>query len=116
MEFSLIIDALIAVLLVATNAYATVLNRKLTVLRDGKSDMAALIASFSESAERAGNGIETLKQAAGRSGEDLLEVICRSWPGTITILITGEPSVESASRLIRAGRLVGCCASAVFRR
>lgn len=71
MEFSLIIDALIAVLLVATIAYAAVLNRKLTVLRDGKSDMAALIASFSESAERAGNGIETLKQAAGRSGEDL---------------------------------------------
>ena len=71
MEFSLIIDALIAVLLVATIAYAAVLNRKLSVLRDGKSEMAALIASFSESAERAGSGVETLKQAAGHSGEVL---------------------------------------------
>jgi hypothetical protein len=71
MDFSLIIDALIAVLLVATIAYAAVLNRKLSVLRDGKSEMAALIASFSESAERAGSGVETLKQAAGRSGEVL---------------------------------------------
>lgn len=71
MDFNLIFDALIAVLLVATIGYAAVLNRKLTVLRDGKSEMAALIASFSESAERAGNGVETLKHAAGRSGEAL---------------------------------------------
>jgi hypothetical protein len=71
MDFSLIIDALIAVLLVATIAYAAVLNRKLGILRDGKTEMAALIASFSDSAERAGSGVETLKQAAGRSGEDL---------------------------------------------
>ncbi len=71
MDFSLIIDALIAVLLVATIAYAAVLNRKLGVLRDGKSEMTALIASFSESAERAGSGVETLKQAAERSGEAL---------------------------------------------
>ena len=71
MDFNLIFDALIAVLLVATIGYAAVLNRKLTVLKDGKSEMAALIASFSESAERAGTGVETLKQAAGRSGEAL---------------------------------------------
>ena len=71
MDFNLIFDALIAVLLVATIGYAVVLNRKLTVLRDGKSEMAALIASFSESTERAGSGVETLKQAAGRSGDVL---------------------------------------------
>ena len=71
MEFSLIIDALIVVLLVATIAYAAVLNRKLGVLRDGKSEMEALIASFSESTERAGSGVESLKREAGRSGEAL---------------------------------------------
>jgi hypothetical protein len=71
MEFSLIIDALIAVLLVATIAYAAVLNRKLGVLRDGKSEMEALIVSFSESTERAGSGVESLKREAGRSGEAL---------------------------------------------
>lgn len=71
MEFSLILDALIAALLVATIGYAAVLNRKLGVLRDGKSEMEALIASFSESTERAGSGVESLKQEAGRSGEAL---------------------------------------------
>lgn len=71
MEFSLIFDALIAVLLVATIGYAAVLNRKLGVLRDAKSEMEALIASFSEATERAGSGVESLKQEAGRSGEAL---------------------------------------------
>ena len=71
MEFNLIFDALIAVLLVATIAYAAILNRKLGVLRDTKSEMAALIARFSESTERAGSGVESLKQEAGRSGEVL---------------------------------------------
>ncbi len=71
MEFSLIIDAIIAILLVATIAYAAVLNRKLGVLRDGKAEMEALIASFSESTERAGSGVESLKREAGRSGEAL---------------------------------------------
>ena len=71
MEFSLILDAFIAALLVATIGYAAVLNRKLGVLRDGKSEMEALIASISESTERAGIGVESLKQEAGRSGEAL---------------------------------------------
>ncbi len=71
MEFSLILDALIVVLLVATIAYAAVLNRKLGVLRDAKSEMEALIVSFSEPIERAGSGVESLKQEAGRSGKAL---------------------------------------------
>jgi len=71
MEFSLIIDGLIVVLLVATIAYAAILNRKLGALRDGKLEMEALIASFSESTERAGSGVESLRREAGRSGEAL---------------------------------------------
>ncbi len=71
MEFSLLIDAIIAVLLVATIIYAAVLNRKLGVLRGAKSEMEALISSFSEATERAGSGVEALKQEAGRSGEAL---------------------------------------------
>ncbi len=78
MEFSLIFDALIAVLLVATIAYAAILNRKLGVLRDAKTEMVALIASLSESTERAGNGIESLKQEAGRSGEALQNKVERA--------------------------------------
>ncbi len=71
MEFSLIIDALIVVLLVATIIYAAVLNRKLGALRDAKGEMEALLASFSESTERASHGVELLKRESGRSGEAL---------------------------------------------
>lgn len=71
MEFNLIFDALIAVLLVATIFYAAVLNRKLGALRDAKDEMAALLVSFAESTKRAGNGVELLKQEAGRSGAAL---------------------------------------------
>jgi hypothetical protein len=70
-DIGLIFDALIAGLLVATIAYAAVLNRKLGALRDAKSEMEALLAGFSESTERAGSGVESLKQEAGRSGSAL---------------------------------------------
>lgn len=70
-DLGLIFDALIAGLLVATIAYAAVLNRKLGALRGAKSEMEALLAGFSESTERAGSGVESLKQEAGRSGSAL---------------------------------------------
>lgn len=68
MDLTIIFDALIAVLLVTTIGYAVVLNKKLGVLRDAKSEMEALIGQFSESADRARNGIQSLKQEAQRSG------------------------------------------------
>ncbi len=71
MEFSLVFDAIIAVLLIATIVYAAVLNRKLGALRDVKGQMETLFASFAESTERAGNGVQLLKQEAGRSGAAL---------------------------------------------
>jgi hypothetical protein len=70
-DLGLILDALIAGLLIATIAYAAVLNRKLGALRDAKSEMEALLAGFTESTERAGSGVESLKQEAGRSGSAL---------------------------------------------
>ncbi len=99
MEFSLIFDALIAVLLVATIGYAAVLNRKLGVLREAKSEMEALIASFSESTERAGSGVESLKQEAGRSGEALQKKVesARGLVDDLGFLI--ERGVRLAERL-----------------
>jgi hypothetical protein len=71
MDTSLILDAAIAVLLVATIAYAVVLNRKLGALRDAKTEMEGLLARFVESTDKAGSGIESLKAEAKRSGERL---------------------------------------------
>jgi hypothetical protein len=71
MDASLILDATIAVLLVATIAYAVVLNRKLGALRDAKGEMEGLVARFAESTDKAGSGIESLREEAKRSGETL---------------------------------------------
>ncbi len=71
MDTRLALDAIIAVLLVATIVYAVVLNRKLAALRNAKAEMEALIARFVESTERAGSGVESLKEQARHSGETL---------------------------------------------
>ncbi len=71
MDTNLILDATIAVLLVATIAYAVVLNRKLGALRDAKSEMEGLVDRFAESMDKAGSGIESLKTEVKRSSEAL---------------------------------------------
>ncbi len=65
------VDALVAVLLVATIVYAIVLNRKLAALRNVKAEMEALITQFAESTAQAETGIQTLKAHANQSGVSL---------------------------------------------
>ena len=71
MDISLILDAIVAVLLITTIGYAVVLNRRLGTLRNAKSEIEALIAQFAESTDKAGSGIESLKDETRRSGEAL---------------------------------------------
>ncbi|MCH8924542.1 MAG: hypothetical protein IH924_00215 [Proteobacteria bacterium] len=71
MDISLILDAIVAVLLITTIGYAVVLNRRLGALRNAKSEIEALIAQFAESTDKAGSGIESLKDETRRSGEAL---------------------------------------------
>lgn len=70
-NFSLIFDGLIVILLVVTIVYAIILNRKLGALRDAKEDMAALVARFADSADKAGSGLASLKDHAAHSEQDL---------------------------------------------
>ena len=70
-SFSVAVDVLVAVLLVATIVYAVVLNRKLSALRNAKVEMEALVARFAESTAQAENGIQTLKAHANESGVSL---------------------------------------------
>ena len=71
MDLSLILDAIVAVLLITTIGYAVVLNRRLGALRNAKSEIEALVAQFAESTDKAGRGIESLKDETKRSGEAL---------------------------------------------
>lgn len=72
------VDVLVAVLLVATIVYAVMLNRKLAVLRNSKTEMEALVARFAESTALAENGIQTLKAHASESGTSLDSMVSRA--------------------------------------
>ncbi len=71
MDISLILDAIVAVLLITTIGYAVVLNRRLGTLRNAKSEIEALVGQFAASTDKAGSGIESLKDETRRSGEAL---------------------------------------------
>jgi len=70
-DLSLVFDALVAVLLVATIVYAAILNRKLSKLRDLKSEMEMLATRLAESTEMAENGLQSLRGEVERSGDTM---------------------------------------------
>ena len=70
-DTALLFDIVIAVLLVVTIAYAVVLNRKLTVLRNARSSMEKLLGDFSVAVTRTEDGLAKLRAAADGSSEAL---------------------------------------------
>ncbi len=68
---ALIFDLVIAGLLIATIAYAVVLNRRLVELQDSRGELEGLIRSFSEATSRAEAGIKAMKRTATETGEGL---------------------------------------------
>jgi len=70
-ELSLALDIVLAVLLFAVIAYASVLNKKLATLRATKDEMENLVTRLVESTEHAQKGLADLKAAASESGGDL---------------------------------------------
>ena len=73
MSAGLALDLLVAGLLVATIAYAVVLNRRLIQLRGGSAQMERLINEFHQATTRAESGVTALKEVAGRSDTEITE-------------------------------------------
>lgn len=71
MTLTLIADALVASLLVATIGYVSLLNRRLGVLREDKAKLEELIRGLTAASESARAGIAGLKDAAGEIGKEL---------------------------------------------
>ncbi len=72
MSFAVTLDILVAGLLVATIAYAVVLNRRLSQLRGGREQMERLINDFYQATTRAESGVTALKEAAGRGDTEII--------------------------------------------
>jgi hypothetical protein len=64
-------DVIVAVLLVATIGYATVLNRRLAVLRGDRAQLETLIEGLTVATQRAEGGVAGLRAAAEDTGRQL---------------------------------------------
>ncbi len=64
MPWSLVLDALVAVLLAACIAAAVILERRLASLRADRSELEKLMRDFQDATDRAGHGVSGLKVSA----------------------------------------------------
>ena len=107
MTLTLGLDIVVAVLLLATIAYAMVLSRRLGALRDDKAQLQALVKSLDDSSRRAEAGIAALKTAADEIGRGLQEKVERGQALRTDLTYILEMGGTLADRLegaIRAGR------------
>ena len=68
---NLVINLLIAVLLVLTIGYCWLLNRRIKILQDSRSELALLLKHFDESTQRASESIIALQAASKKIGENI---------------------------------------------
>ena len=102
LPFATLLDALIAVLLAATIAYAFVLNRKLTRLRNDRSEMEALISRLINATDDAQKGIQALRNHASEVGERLPKGLEQS-RGRADALAFLIERAETMARRLNAG-------------
>lgn len=67
----LLLDTVIIVLLALTIAYCWLLNRRIKVLQNSKSELAQLLKYFDESTQRASESIIALQTASKKIGENI---------------------------------------------
>lgn len=99
--FSMGLDVLTAILLIATIGYAVSLNRKLTLLRDTKGEMEAVIARLAEATGQAQAGLEGLRSHAAETGELLQQGLQQS-SGRVDELAFLVEKAESLSKRLEA--------------
>ncbi|MEZ5690869.1 MAG: DUF6468 domain-containing protein [Rickettsiales bacterium] len=74
----IILNLAIIVLLLATISYCWILNKRIRILQDGKSELAKLLKHFDESTTRASDTIITLQSASKKIGENMQSRIDRA--------------------------------------
>ena len=75
MSVELFINVVVICLLVPTIVFAVILNKRLEILRNSRTDLGRLIEAFNDATTRAESGIPKLKQAADSAGSLLRDQI-----------------------------------------
>jgi len=78
MTFALFLDMLIAILLVATIAYAVLLNRRLSDLRKNQTELDKLAQSFDNATLRAEESITKLTGSSETMKRDILDTLTKA--------------------------------------
>lgn len=104
---SIFVDLLIVALLITTIAFAAVLNRRLTALRQNRAEFERVIAEFNHAAARAEAGVERLKAASEQTGKTLQQAVTKgqSLRDDLTYLIErAEPLADRMTEGVRIAR------------
>lgn len=107
LEISLMLEALVAALLVATIVYAAILNRKLGRLRADRAEMEQQIARFVECTQRAETSIKHLKAVTDEASRSLQQPIDRAMAvrdELVFMIERGDTLSEKLSGRISAAR------------
>lgn len=105
MDYKLVLDVMVAVLLAVTIVYAWVLNQRLSQLRRNRDDLAKVVSSFNEATARAEAGIPKLRKAAEETGLALQERVEKAQSLRDDLAFMIERADAMADRLEQAVRL-----------
>ena len=73
MPAGMILESLVAVLLMVTIGYCFILNKRLSLLRNGQSELHEVVRILNEAADKARTGVEQLRRSSLSIAEDLTE-------------------------------------------
>ncbi len=105
MMTTMLLDGLVAVLLLATIAYAWRLDRRLATLKQEKAALGELMADFTQAASKADQGLKALKAAAADMGRDVEGLVAKGQGlrDDLSFLIErGEPLADRLADTVRA--------------
>lgn len=104
MDWKILLDLLVSILLIATIGYAVMLNQRLTQLRKNRDDLAKIIVSFNEATVRAESSIPKLRKAAEDAGQSLQERVEKAQSLRDDLAFMIERADTMANRLENAVR------------
>lgn len=102
MDLSLLFDAAVSLLLLATIFYAALLSRRLAALRDAKEEMAALAENFVAATAKAEDGLAELRRTAETQEAGLQQRIGRARGLSDDLGFLTERANSAADRLEEA--------------
>jgi len=103
-DWKVVLDIIVSVLLIATIGYAWMLNQRLSSLRKNRDDLAKTIAAFNEATLRAESSIPKLRKAAEESGQTLQERVEKAQSLRDDLAFMIERADTMANRLENAVR------------